>query len=182
MSYFETVGDLDVGDLLPRVQARTLVMHVRGDLIAPLESGREVAAGIPDARFVAIEGRSHLVQEGEPAFERIFEEIRLFFIEVTPRIFSASSELGGVDGFDGDEAGGECDEATPISASLKHPCWKGLSGYSRTSACVQTCRLACSLGCRLLDAARVYSTTDMLRKAAMPPSRVRLCFGSQAEQ
>ncbi|WP_245316412.1 alpha/beta fold hydrolase [Mesorhizobium wenxiniae] len=76
--YFETVGDLDVRDLLPRVQARTLVMHVRGDLIAPLESGREVAAGIPDARFVAMEGRSHLVQEGEPAFERIFEEIRLF--------------------------------------------------------------------------------------------------------
>lgn len=63
-------------DLLPRVQARTLVMHVRGDLIAPLESGREVAAGIRDARFVAMEGRSHLVQESEPAFER--EEIRLF--------------------------------------------------------------------------------------------------------
>lgn len=75
---FETVGDLDVRDLLSRVQARTLVMHVRGDLIAPLESGREVAAGIPDARFVAMEGRGHLVQGSEPAFERIFEEIRLF--------------------------------------------------------------------------------------------------------
>ncbi len=79
--YYDTVGDLDVRDLLPQVKAPTLVMHVRGDLVAPLVGGRELAAGIPGARFVAFEGRNHILQEGEPAFDRFFEEISIFLAE-----------------------------------------------------------------------------------------------------
>jgi hypothetical protein len=40
-----------------------------------------MAAGIPGARFVALEGRNHIPLEGEPAFERLFEEIRLFLAQ-----------------------------------------------------------------------------------------------------
>jgi class 3 adenylate cyclase/pimeloyl-ACP methyl ester carboxylesterase len=76
--YYETVGDLDVRALLPKVSAPTLVLHARGDLVAPLETGRELAAGVPGARFVAFEGKNHILQEGEPAFERFFEELSLF--------------------------------------------------------------------------------------------------------
>jgi class 3 adenylate cyclase/pimeloyl-ACP methyl ester carboxylesterase len=76
--YFRTTGDLDVRELLPRVRAPTLVMHARGDLMVPLELGRQLAAGIPGARFLAFEGRNHILREGEPAFERFFEELRLF--------------------------------------------------------------------------------------------------------
>ena len=42
----------DVTDLLPKVKAPTLVMHVRGDQVQPFEAGRELAAGIPGAHFV----------------------------------------------------------------------------------------------------------------------------------
>jgi pimeloyl-ACP methyl ester carboxylesterase len=76
--YFEVVGDFDITDLLAAVQAPTLVMHVRDDLMVPIAAGRQLAAGIPGARFVAFPGRNHLFLEHEPASDRFFEEIRLF--------------------------------------------------------------------------------------------------------
>ena len=53
-------------------------MHVRGDLIAPFDAGRQLAAGISGAHFAAFQGQNHLFLEHEPASERFFEEIRLF--------------------------------------------------------------------------------------------------------
>ena len=44
---FDASGNIDVTDLLAKVTAQTLVMHVRGDLICPIELGRAMAAGIP---------------------------------------------------------------------------------------------------------------------------------------
>jgi pimeloyl-ACP methyl ester carboxylesterase len=79
--YLQAVGDFDVRDLLPRVQTPTLAMHSRGDLICPLSAGREMAAGIPGARFVVFPGRNHCLIEGEPAAERFWEEVELFLRE-----------------------------------------------------------------------------------------------------
>ena len=76
--YYETVGNFDVTELLPKVAAPTLVMHVRNDGVVPIEAGREMAARIPGARFVALQGKNHLFLEHEPAAERFFEEIALF--------------------------------------------------------------------------------------------------------
>jgi pimeloyl-ACP methyl ester carboxylesterase len=50
---------LDVRDLLPKVSVPTLVVHYRDDRLIPLEGGRELAAGIPGARFVPLEGDAH---------------------------------------------------------------------------------------------------------------------------
>jgi pimeloyl-ACP methyl ester carboxylesterase/DNA-binding CsgD family transcriptional regulator len=49
----------DVRDLLPRVRTPTLVLHRRGDTLARIEQGRALAAGIPGARFVALDGQLH---------------------------------------------------------------------------------------------------------------------------
>ncbi|HYM16994.1 MAG TPA: alpha/beta hydrolase, partial [Micropepsaceae bacterium] len=76
--YFEVVGNLDVTALLPRVTASTLVMHRRGDLMVPIEEARELAAGIPNARMIVLQGRNHVFFEHEPEAERFFEEIDLF--------------------------------------------------------------------------------------------------------
>jgi pimeloyl-ACP methyl ester carboxylesterase/DNA-binding winged helix-turn-helix (wHTH) protein len=76
--YFDVCGDFDITDLLPRVKAPTLVMHVRDDLVVPFEAGRQLAAGITGARFVPFPGRNHLFLEHEPASDRFFEEISLF--------------------------------------------------------------------------------------------------------
>ena len=76
--YFDVVGDFDITDLLSQVKAPTLVMHVRDDQMVPFEAGRQLAAGIPGAHFLALPGRNHLFLEHEPASNRFFEEIGLF--------------------------------------------------------------------------------------------------------
>lgn len=76
--YFETTRDLDVTDMLPKVKVPTLVMHARGDLVQPFESGRELASGIPGAHFVALQSKNHVPLEHDPASARILEEINLF--------------------------------------------------------------------------------------------------------
>jgi pimeloyl-ACP methyl ester carboxylesterase/DNA-binding winged helix-turn-helix (wHTH) protein len=75
---FEVAGRIDVSDLLGKVTMPTLVMHARGDARVPVELGRSLAAGIPGARFVALEGQNHLFLEHEAARDRFFEEIDLF--------------------------------------------------------------------------------------------------------
>ena len=72
--YYHAFGDVDVTALLREVQARTLVMHVRGDLRVPFQSGRQLAAAIPNARFVALPGNSHAFSLGSPAADRFLEE------------------------------------------------------------------------------------------------------------
>ena len=76
--YYETVGDFDIRELLPQVTVPTLVMHVREDRIATFEAGRQMANGIPGARFVALPGKNHIFMAGEPAEQRFFEELDLF--------------------------------------------------------------------------------------------------------
>lgn len=71
-------ADIDVSELLPRVSAPTLVIHCRDDARVPMEEGRRMAAGIPGARFTVLEGRNHLVLEGEPAWDQLLGEIRTF--------------------------------------------------------------------------------------------------------
>jgi class 3 adenylate cyclase/pimeloyl-ACP methyl ester carboxylesterase len=76
--YLETTADFDVAGLLPQVSVPTLVMHARGDTQVPLEAGRQMAAGIPDARFVALQGNNHILLEQDSGMQRFFEEIDLF--------------------------------------------------------------------------------------------------------
>ncbi|HVE56633.1 MAG TPA: alpha/beta hydrolase, partial [Pyrinomonadaceae bacterium] len=60
-------GDVDVQDVAPLLRIPTLVLHRHGDLRIPFEEGRRLAGLIPDARLVTMEGRNHLLLEGEPA-------------------------------------------------------------------------------------------------------------------
>jgi len=77
-SLYENVGTLDVRSLLPRVATPTLVIHVRDDVMVPVELGREIAAGIPGARFVALPGRNHILLEDDPGLPKLFEEVQRF--------------------------------------------------------------------------------------------------------
>jgi pimeloyl-ACP methyl ester carboxylesterase len=56
---------MDVRDLLPKVSVPTLVVHYRNDRAIPFEAGRELAAGIPGARFVPLEGDAHVFYFGD---------------------------------------------------------------------------------------------------------------------
>ena len=72
------LGDIDVTELLPRVAAPTLVLHSRGDARVPFEHGLTLARAIPNARFVALESKNHLILSHEPAWRRFIEEMTGF--------------------------------------------------------------------------------------------------------
>jgi pimeloyl-ACP methyl ester carboxylesterase len=76
--YLTATGEIDVTQLLGKVTMPTLVMHARGDAQVPFELGRSMAAGIPGARFIPLQGQNHLFLEHEAACERFFEEMELF--------------------------------------------------------------------------------------------------------
>lgn len=53
-------GQIDVREALPTIGVPTLVLHRRGDRVVPLAGGQYMAAHIPNARFVALDGEDHL--------------------------------------------------------------------------------------------------------------------------
>jgi DNA-binding winged helix-turn-helix (wHTH) protein/pimeloyl-ACP methyl ester carboxylesterase len=74
----QAVDDIDVSELLPQVRAPVLVLHCRSDAVHPFDEGRRLAAGIRGARFVALEGSSHVILAGDSAWPRFIEEISNF--------------------------------------------------------------------------------------------------------
>ena len=73
--------DIDVTQLLPQVTVPTLVIHRRGDAVAPFESGRELATGIPGARFLPLDGRNHWPLPSEPGLAVMGKAIFEFLSE-----------------------------------------------------------------------------------------------------
>jgi pimeloyl-ACP methyl ester carboxylesterase/class 3 adenylate cyclase len=69
----ETVQQIDIRDVLPSVRVPTLVLHVDGDRVVPVEAAQQLADGIPGARFVQFSGIDHafwLVEGLIPEIER----------------------------------------------------------------------------------------------------------------
>jgi DNA-binding winged helix-turn-helix (wHTH) protein len=71
-------AEIDIRELARRVQTPTLVLHATGDDAVPFEQGRLLAALIPGARFVPLEGKNHILLESEPAWARFLEETQAF--------------------------------------------------------------------------------------------------------
>lgn len=71
----EVWSDIDISDLLGQVR---VVAHARGDAVVPFEEGRRVAAWIPDARFLPLDSRNHVLLAGEPAWATFLAELRGF--------------------------------------------------------------------------------------------------------
>ena len=69
---------IDVRPLLPELRVPTLVLHARGDQVNPFDDGREVAASIPGARFVALDSDNHVLLEDDPASSVFFRELQQF--------------------------------------------------------------------------------------------------------
>jgi pimeloyl-ACP methyl ester carboxylesterase len=61
-------GDIDVRERLGQVRVPTIVFHSRYDQRIPLEVGRALASGIPNAQFVPLDSRNHILVEEEPAW------------------------------------------------------------------------------------------------------------------
>ena len=75
----ELAAESDVTPLLSRVQAPTLVLHRRDDQLVPVRCGMELAAAIPGARFVELEGTDNLVWAGD--IDSVVDKTELFLTE-----------------------------------------------------------------------------------------------------
>ncbi|HEX6125152.1 MAG TPA: alpha/beta fold hydrolase [Pyrinomonadaceae bacterium] len=74
----ELRAEIDITDLLSEVKTPTLVMHSRDDDVVPLSEGHVLAAGIPNAEFVELDSRNHVLLETEPAWSRFQAEVLEF--------------------------------------------------------------------------------------------------------
>ena len=57
--------DMDVCDVLPRLEVPVLVLHRRDDVAMPVELGREVAELVPNAALVELDGTDHFAYLGD---------------------------------------------------------------------------------------------------------------------
>jgi DNA-binding NarL/FixJ family response regulator len=76
-----------------KVSAPTLVFHVRSDAMVPFEAGRQVAAMIPNARFVPLESKNHILLPHEKAWATFRTELNDFLNSDEPIETAPSSEL-----------------------------------------------------------------------------------------
>lgn len=72
---FQCRSEIDVVELLPQVKAPTLILHAREDAAVPLSQGHVLASGIPNAQFVELDSRNHILLEHEPAWARFREAV-----------------------------------------------------------------------------------------------------------
>lgn len=71
----EARSHVDVSGLLAQVTVPTLVLHARNDAVTPISEGKRLAAGIPNAQFVELDSRNHVLLEHEPAWKRFCDAV-----------------------------------------------------------------------------------------------------------
>lgn len=81
LRFMETFDGISVDHLVPEVETAAVVLHARDDRRVPFEEGRRLAAALPNARFVPLEGSNHILLEEEPAWPAFLAEVRRFLGE-----------------------------------------------------------------------------------------------------
>lgn len=88
---------MDVSGDLANVRCPTLVLHARQDSRVPFAEGHLIASSIPNAEFVPLDSRNHILLDHQPAWRQFFVEITRFvrqhgdaegrtdFVELTAR-------------------------------------------------------------------------------------------------
>jgi len=71
-------AEIDVQSLSTRVRCPTLVMHADRDARVPFDEGRRVASLIPEARFLPLASRNHIVLEHEKAWQALVDALHDF--------------------------------------------------------------------------------------------------------
>jgi pimeloyl-ACP methyl ester carboxylesterase/DNA-binding winged helix-turn-helix (wHTH) protein len=81
---FDTIGRIDVVEEASKIKVPTLLLHASADAVIAFAAGRKLASIIPDATFVPLWGRNHILLEGEPAWVRFVDEVRTFLADDAP--------------------------------------------------------------------------------------------------
>ncbi len=86
---------MDVTDQMSEIRSPTLVLHARDDSRVPFAEGHLVASSIPNAQFVPLESRNHILLEHQPAWRQFFDEVDRFVR--SHRTTAEAGEIGFLD-------------------------------------------------------------------------------------
>ncbi len=73
----------DVREAARKIKCPVLIVHSERDVVSPIEQGRLLASLIPDCRFVQLDSENHMLLADEPAWARLYAEVRDFLAEPT---------------------------------------------------------------------------------------------------
>src|ERR1700687_4553957 len=71
---------IDIRDILPAIRVPTLIIHARGDKVAPIEAGRYFAEHIPKARLLELDSIDHWPYFGDA--DQVIGEVQEFLTGV----------------------------------------------------------------------------------------------------
>ena len=74
----QALCQINATNLAQQITTPTLILHSRDDAAIPFEEGRLLATLIPNARFVALDSKNHILLEDEPAWARFLAELYAF--------------------------------------------------------------------------------------------------------
>jgi pimeloyl-ACP methyl ester carboxylesterase len=83
--HLEVAAHMDISAMLPKVRVPTLVLHCRDDCLVPFEYGEELAAAIPGATLVPLDGANHLFLADSPAHRDFIHAVYDFLGDPPPR-------------------------------------------------------------------------------------------------
>ncbi len=75
--------DIDVREAARKIKCPVLIVHPERDVVSPIEGGRLLASLIPNSRFVQLDSENHMLLADEPAWARLYAEVRDFLAEPT---------------------------------------------------------------------------------------------------
>jgi pimeloyl-ACP methyl ester carboxylesterase len=58
-AFLRSINEIDIREIAPDTMVPTLVLHRKGDLAIPVRHGKEIAAKLPNAKLVLLEGSNH---------------------------------------------------------------------------------------------------------------------------
>ena len=90
---WDAFNTFDIRTEATKLEVPTLVFHVRGDAMVPFEAGRRLAAAIPNARFVPLESKNHILLANEKAWQTFKTELRNFLAGDEPTEVLSQSKL-----------------------------------------------------------------------------------------
>jgi len=161
VKFLSTFYTIDVSDLARQIAVPTLILHARHDAAISFNAGRELAALIPDARFVPLEAKNHVLLEDEPAWPRFLSEVRRFL------------------GLPNTEPSGPRTEAgDPLSSLFKHAV--ALSSSGRAAFLDAACAGNPTLRYELESLLRAHDKAEDEAFLDVPIARIALPSGTDA--
>jgi pimeloyl-ACP methyl ester carboxylesterase/DNA-binding CsgD family transcriptional regulator len=85
LAHLQAFWRVNISDVIQKVRCPALVFHARGDSVIPFDEGRKVAALLPNAQFVPLESKNHLLLAGEAAWPSFVRALDDFISENLPK-------------------------------------------------------------------------------------------------